>query len=141
MTVFHFALLAGIAFLAAGILGLVPALLFPPPADAPPTTLTLLYGYLIGLFPVNVLHTAVHLVVGVWGLAAYAGLTSSIVFARALAVIYAVLAVAGLVPGLNTVFGFIPIHGHDVWLHGLTALVAAYFGFIVPARAAAHPTH
>ena len=39
--------------------------------------------------------------------------------------VYAVLAVMGLVPALNTVFGFIPIHGHDVWLHAVIALAAA----------------
>jgi hypothetical protein len=37
--------------------------------------------------------------------------------------------VLGLVPGLNTVFGLVPIHGHDVWLHAGTALAAAYFGW------------
>ena len=35
----------------------------------------------------------------------------------------------GLIPGLNTTFGLIPIFGNDVWLHALTALIAAYFGW------------
>ena len=48
---------------------------------------------------------------------------------RAVAVIYALLAVMGLIPGLNTTFGLVPIYGHDVWLHALLAIVAAYFGF------------
>jgi hypothetical protein len=30
---------------------------------------------------------------------------------------------------LNNVFGFIPLHGHDVWLHAGTAALAAYFGW------------
>jgi hypothetical protein len=29
-------------------------------------------------------------------------------------------------------FGYIPIFGNDVWLHGLTALIAAYFGYMAP---------
>ncbi len=33
----------------------------------------------------------------------------------------------GLIPVLNTSFGLIPIFGHDVWLHALFALAAAYF--------------
>ena len=59
-----FALIFGLAYLAAGLLGLIPAMLTPPPADAPPTTFTMLYGYLLGLFPVNLIHTLIHLVIG-----------------------------------------------------------------------------
>ena len=124
-----FALVFGIVYLAAGVLGLIPAALLPPPADAPGTAFAVLYGYLVGLFPVNILHTAVHLVIGVWGIAAWSAAASERTYARALAVIFGVLAVMGLIPGLNTVFGLIPLHGHDIWLHGGTALIAAYFGW------------
>jgi hypothetical protein len=48
-------------------------------------------------------------------------------------VVYAVLTVAGLIPGLNTLFGLVPLFGHDIWLHALITIAAAYFGF---ARAA-----
>ena len=124
-----FALIFGIAYLAAGVLGLIPAMLQPPPADAPATTFTLLYGYLLGLFPVNILHTSVHLAIGFWGIAAWSGASNPGVYARALAVLYGVLAVMGLIPAMNTAFGFIPLHGHDIWLHGGTAVIAAYFGW------------
>jgi hypothetical protein len=50
-------------------------------------------------------------------------------FARALAILYGLLAVLGLIPGLNTLFGMVPLHGHDVWLHAGTAMIAAYFGW------------
>ena len=124
-----FARVIGIVYLAVAALGLVPALLMPPPADAPPTAFTVLYGYLIGLFPVNVLHTAVHFAIGVWGIAAGRGTASARVYARSLAILYGVLAVMGLIPGLHTVFGLVPLHGHDVWLHAGTAAIAAYFGW------------
>ena len=124
-----FALIIGIAYLGAGVLGLIPAMLMPPPPDAPPTTFTVLYGYLLGIFPVNVLHTAVHLAIGFWGLMAWRRLQDAKVFLRTLAILYGALAVMGLVPGLNNVFGFIPLHGHDVWLHAGTAALAAYFGW------------
>lgn len=128
-----FSLLFGIAYLVAGLLGLIPAMLTPPPADAPPTTLTLFYGYLLGLFPVNLLHTLVHLVIGAWGLSAWSGRTSTITFARSLAVLYGALALMGMLPMLNTAFGMIPLYGHDIWLHAGTALLAAYVGWRVPA--------
>ena len=35
----------------------------------------------------------------------------------------------GLIQVLSTTFGLIPLYGHDVWLHALLAIVAAYFGF------------
>ena len=124
-----FALIIGIAYLAAGVLGLIPALLVPPPADAPHTSFAVLYGYLLGLFPVNILHTAVHLAIAVWGLAAWRCATDPKLYARALAILYGVLAVMGLIPGLNNVFGLIPLHSHDVWLHAGTAALAAYFGW------------
>jgi hypothetical protein len=28
----------------------------------------------------------------------------------------------------------VPIHGHDVWLHAGTAIIAAYFGWVAAAR-------
>jgi hypothetical protein len=124
-----FALIFGIAYLGAGVLGLIPAALQPPPPDAPPTTFTLLYGYLLGLFPVNILHSAVHLAIGAWGLMAWRGASSPVVYARALALFYGALAVMGLIPGLNTMFGLLPLHSHDVWLHAGTAAIAAYFGW------------
>jgi hypothetical protein len=122
-----FALFFGFAYLSAGLLGLHPAALMPPPADAPPMQFTVLYGYLLGLFPVNLLHSAIHLAVGAWGIMAWRRVVNPRVFARVLAILYGALAVMGLIPGLNTLFGLLPLHGHDVWLHAGTAVVAAYF--------------
>ena len=129
MSTATFALIFGIAYLGAGLLGLVPAALTPPPADAPPTHVTFLYGYLLGLFPVNILHSAVHIAIGAWGLLAWRGTASPTVFARSLALFYGALALMGVIPGMSTLFGMLPMHGHDVWLHAGTALIAAYFGW------------
>jgi hypothetical protein len=128
-----FALIAGIVYLALGILGLVPAALVPPPMDTPPTRFALLYGYLLGLFPVNILQTALNIAVGALGLAAWSGRFNSTLYARALAWFFGVLAVMGMLPMLNTVFGLMPLHAHDIWLHAITALAAAYVGWREPA--------
>lgn len=127
-----FALIAGIVYLALGILGLIPAALMPPPLEAPPTRFALFYGYLLGLFPVNILHTAMNLIVGGLGLAAWSGRVSAMMYARALAWLFGVLAVMGMLPLMNTTFGLMPLHAHDIWLHAISALGAAYVGWREP---------
>lgn len=131
----RFALIAGIAYLLGGLLALVPATLIPPPIDAPATTFAFLYGYFLGLFPVNALHSALHLAVGVAGLAAASREARAVRYARALTVLFGALAVIGLFPSGHTLFGLMPIHGHDVWLHAGTAAAAFYFGWRVRASA------
>jgi len=124
-----FALVFGIAFLLVGATGFIPGLLQPPHTH-PDIAVDAFFGYSLGLFAVNILHSLVHLLFGVWGLIAYKSLSAAKTYARGVAIIYAVLMVAGLIPGLNTMFGLVPLFGNDVWLHALLAAVAAYFGFI-----------
>ena len=123
-----FALLFGIVFLAVGVAGFIPGLVTPLHPEHPQVGMN--GGQLLGLFPVNTLHNVVHLLFGLWGLAASRSLGGSVMYARGVAIIYAVLTIAGFVPDLNTLFGFCPLYGNDIWLHGLLALVAAYFGWV-----------
>ena len=130
-----FALFIGFAYLSLGLLGLVPAALTPAPEDAPKTGITLLSGYLLGVFAVNIVHSAVHIAIGVVGLFAWRsdhlghGLRAPKLFARWLTILVGALALLGVIPGMNTLFGLVPLHGHDVWLHAATAALAAYFGW------------
>lgn len=124
-----FALVLGLLFLALGVVGLAPAMLMPPPMETPPTTFTFLYGYLLGLFPTNILLTLLRIATGIWALMAAGRAANAAVFARGVTLLYGVLAIMGMVPILNTVFGWMPIHGNDVWLHAVVAAVAAYFGW------------
>jgi hypothetical protein len=129
----YFALGAGIVYVLIGLLGFLPGFTASPPAGAPPLAVDAGYAYLLGLFPINVLHNLVHLAVGAWGLVAYRSYSSARGFARGLAVFYGVLTIMGVIPLLSTTFGLIPIFGHDIWLHAVTAIIAAYFGFKAPA--------
>lgn len=128
-----FALIFGIIYVAAGVLGFVPGLLQPPAGD-PPLVVETGHGRLLGLFSVNVLHNIVHLIIGIWGIVAYRSASGAVLFARSLAVFYGLLTVLGLIPATYTLFGLVPIHGYDVWLHALSAVIAAYFGFGPPAQ-------
>lgn len=146
MTVRHFAVVYGVVFLLVGIAGFIPTFLTPMGAEHPDLAVTEGAGMLFGLFPVNILHNIVHLLFGVWGLAASRSVRGSVTYARSVAVIYALFVVMGLLPVLDTVFGLVPLWGHDIWLHVLLAAIAAYFGFVVrrgpaPADATAERHH
>ena len=138
MTTRTFALIFGVVFLLVGIAGFIPGLVQMPHPEHPPLEVDSGYGILFGLFPVNVLHNIVHLLFGVWGLAAYRSLSGARTYARAVAIIYAVLTIAGVVPGLDTMFGLVPLFSNDIWLHALLAVVAAYFGWVHRDAAVTH---
>jgi hypothetical protein len=132
MSTTRFALILGIGFLVVGIAGFVPGLLSPMETDLAVNAMS---GRLLGLFPVNILHSLFHVVFGIWGIAAYRSWSGARAYCRVTAVVYAVLVVCGLIPGLSTFFGLIPLHGHDIWLHALIAIPAAYFGWAATAPA------
>jgi len=83
---------------------------------------------LLGL-PVNLPDSVVYLAIGAWGITAWRRQTSPRVFSATLAALFAALAVIGLVPGLTALFGLSPLDGVDIWLHGGTAALAAYFAW------------
>lgn len=115
----------GAIFLAVGILGFFPGVSHSPSHSMEPSTT----GMLFGLFPINGLHNLIHIAFGIWALTAAKSFDTARVFCMANAVIYAVFAVFGLIPGLQNLFGLVPLHGHDVWLHALIALSSAYFAW------------
>lgn len=106
----------GVLFVVIGVLGFVPQL-------TPD-------GLLFGLFPVNAVHNLVHILLGVWGLAVGGNAAGAVTYFKGLTIIYGLLMVLGLIPATNTLFGLAPIHGHDVWLHGVLAAISAYYGFV-----------
>lgn len=125
-----FARAIGIIFLLIGIAGFIPG--FTAPHSHPDVTVDAFLGLELGLFPVNLLHNIVHIAFGVWGLIAGASYAAARIYFRSVAVVYAVLAIMGLIVAgnLHTTFGLIPLYGNDVWLHALIAASAAYFGFV-----------
>ena len=128
-----FARIFGAVFLIIGIGGFIPGLTAMDhaghAADSE-VTLRSFFGYELGMFPVNVLHNIVHLLFGIWGLMAAKSYSGARGYFRTTAIIYAVLTVMGLIPGLRTTFGLIPLYGGDIALHAVLALVAAYIGWM-----------
>src|SRR3954451_12035266 len=133
MSTRYFSLVLGIVFLLIGIAGFIPGLL-QTPEHAADVQVTQSFGRLMGLFPVNALHNLVHIIFGIWGIAAYRSYSGARGYSKVVAIVYALLTIMGLIPGLNTTFGLIPLYGNDIWLHALIAIAAGYFGFVATDR-------
>jgi len=80
----------------------------------------------LGIFPVNLLHNLVHLLFGVWGLAAsrsWAGARQFFVWGGT---IYVVLTIAAFISPSG--FGLVPIGGADIGLHCVLAIAMLAIG-------------
>lgn len=122
----YFALVIGIIYLLVGIMGLIPGLVTAAPH--PGVAINTLDGNLLGIFPVNIIHTLVHLIIGLWGIVAYRSFSGAKSFSTAIGVIFVILFVMGLIPGANVLFGLAPLFGADIWLHLITGILGLYFG-------------
>lgn len=131
----YWSLLVGVVYLVVGIVGFIPALYTSPPAS-PPVAVTAGYGLLFGLFPINVLHNIFHILTGLIGIACFARFGAAQVYSRLLFLVYGLLTIAGFMPQGDTLFGIIPLFGNDIWLHAITALASAYFGWVAEERTA-----
>jgi hypothetical protein len=80
----------------------------------------------LGIFPVNLLHNSVHLLSGIWGLAAARSWSASKSFFVWGGVLYAALTVLAFVSPSG--FGLVPLAGPDIGLHCLLALVMLGIG-------------
>lgn len=124
MTAKTFALIAGLVYVTFGVLGFVPQFVTAATDATPALRISALHGYLFGLFPVNFMDNLAYLAIGAWGLAAARSPGGARAYAGAMAALFASLTVLGLMPATHTLFGMMPIHGNDVWLHAGTGLVA-----------------
>ena len=127
----RFAMILGVVFVLVGVLAFIPGVNRPDPVGAPNLSVTGPgHGYLLGLFHVNVLHNLVRIVFGILGIIMARNAANAVLYCRIVAVAYGLLTIMGLVPGLNTTFGLIPIHGANVLLHAFIAIAATYYGFV-----------
>ena len=123
----------GVVFVLVGILGFIPGITHSH--DDPYVHVKASEGMLLGIFHINVLHNLVHILFGLWGLAAGGSVSGARVYFRGVGIIYAVLAVLGLISAgnMNRTFGLIPIEGADVALHAVLAIAGLYLGFAAKA--------
>jgi hypothetical protein len=129
------AVVAGVVFLAVGVLGFVPGV------TTEFDTMTFAghesEAMLLGVFQVSVLHNVVHLLFGVVGLVL--GLRS-VGAARAFLVgggfVYLALWLYGLLIDHDSTANFVPVNGADQWLHLGLAVGMIVLGALPGTRAA-----
>jgi hypothetical protein len=122
-----FALLFGVAFLGAGVLGFIPGITTNlgdiefAGRDSP--------SELLGIFQVSILHNIVHLLFGIAGIALSRTLTNAKMYLLYSGVIYVVLFVYGIIVDADTSANFVPVNNNDDWLHLALAvgLLGAWF--------------
>jgi Domain of unknown function (DUF4383) len=112
-----YAIAFGVVYTLVGLIGLLVA----------PTLATVT----LVIFPVNLLHNLVHILVGVLGIGAFLG-NRTVEYARVMAVLFAVLTVAGFLP--QPFLGLVPLGGLDILLHAATAVLAAAAGWLYRPR-------
>ena len=118
MTLKRIAVIFGILFVAAGLLGFVPAV---NPA-----------GKLIGVFDVNVAHNLVHIATGVVALiVGFASDKASRIFFQVFGIVYAAVAALGFYYGNQPLLGIVSSNMADTWLHVVIALISLYLGFMM----------
>jgi ABC-type transport system involved in multi-copper enzyme maturation permease subunit len=115
------ALVFGIVFLAAGVLGFIPGITTNvgdmkfAGNDSP--------SELLGLFQVSILHNIVHLLFGIAGIALSRTWENARTYLLASGVIYVVLFVYGILVSSGSDANFVPINGADDVLHAVLAVV------------------
>lgn len=134
----RFALIAGLLFFITGILSFVDSL----QGDSSVLKPLLLNTYssnFLGVFPMNVINKVALLLFGAFGIFAAASkfraLSSSVAFARLVALVMIPGAILGLFPSTDTIGGYWPLYGGEVALHGIFGLLGAYYGFRLPMKA------
>ena len=86
---------------------------------------------LFGLFPVNLTHNVVHILIGLWGVNAARSAAGATAYCKQAGVLYLLLAILGFIPAAVDMFAnLVPIGGNDRFLHLVLAVVLCFFGFV-----------
>lgn len=114
----------GVVYVLVGVLGFVPGMV----TGGAPSGMESASGSLLGIFPINLLHNVVHLVIGAALLYGATSRDAAVGVLRIVGVVYLIVGVLGFVSP-NT-FGLMPIGGNDIWLHLGTGAILLIVSFL-----------
>ena len=126
-----FTLIAGIAFMVAGILGFMPGtaihhVLWSMPGN------TGGHEYLLGIFAVDGVHNLINLVIGFVGIAAYYWDLARL-YCLALGIVCLLIGILGFIPALlygnGMLLGLFHVNPADNLVYLIVGVIAAYLGF------------
>ncbi|OYZ18612.1 MAG: hypothetical protein B7Y39_13240 [Bdellovibrio sp. 28-41-41] len=128
----NFAFWGGVVMLAMGILSLIPGLVGTKDT-LPPLFVETSYGLFMNLFPMNIFNKVALILFGAAGIwtarSSSQSLERSAVFSQVVFYVMGGLAILGLFPATNTLFGYWPLFGGEVFGHALFAVIGAYCAF------------
>ena len=125
----------GAIYLAFGIMGCIPSLVWPPPPrlDYWEYSMVGKWGYLLGWMPVNIVHNIAFIALGASGILAAPVFFGAKWYCRGLFVIGVGMVTLGIMPlGIDRVWGLIPLFDWNVMFNTVFTILAYYFGFIYP---------
>lgn len=133
----RFALIGGVIMLVVGLIALLPSMVGSMDG-LPLLNVVNSYGLFLNTFAMNIFNKVALIALGLGGIfagsARFTNLPASIHYSRLVFYISGVLAILGAIPQTNTLNGYWPLFGNDMWLHAFIAAVGAYFGFALTAK-------
>ena len=143
MHIKNFALIGALIMMTMGLISFLPKMNVTE--GLPSLSINTSYGMFLDLFPMNIFNKLLLIAFGISGLSAYFTtkntLHYSIVFSRVLFWIMGALSILGLFPQTNTLFGYWPLFGFEIIVHGIFALLGGYYGYIAENEERFHSPH
>ena len=126
-----FALVAGVVFLLAGVLGFIPGVTVHHVLGSMPG-MTGGHDYLLGIFAVDTVRNLINVVIGVLGIAAYYGDRTRL-YCQALGIVCLLIGILGFIPALvygnGMLLGLFHVNLADNVVYLVVGVVAAFLGF------------
>lgn len=129
----NFALIAGMVMMMMGLIAFVPTLNITE--GLPLIKVNTSYGMFLDVFPLNIFNKVALILFGVAGIACYFSKSSSthysIIYAKVVFWVMGALAILGIIPMTNTLFGYWPLFGFEIFAHGIFAIAGGYYGYVI----------
>lgn len=134
-----FALIGGSVMLIMGLFALIPTLSVYS-RSLPSLYVESSYGNFLGIFSMNIFNKALLILMGAAGIACsntteiHKNVSASVGWSRAVLFSMALLAVLGFFTKTNTLGGYMPLFGNEIWFHAIFAVLGGYFGYVAHAE-------